>query len=109
MAPIVKVVIEEENIKKFERLQYSSSEDQIIYEKLLVAIDKLKANPFHGRNIRKKLIPNKYKKFKNLWRDKLSDDWRLLYSVVNTRDNIIAVVIVDWMPHKEYNKIFGYG
>jgi hypothetical protein len=33
----------------------------------------------------------------------------LLYSIVNTGDNIIAVIIVDWMPHKEYNRIFGYG
>lgn len=108
MAPIIEVVIEEENIKKFVKLQNSSSEDKLIYGKLCDAIDKLKANPYRGRNIHKKLIPAKYKTYKNLWRDKLTDDWRLLYSVKNLGYNTIAVIIVDWMPHKEYNRIFGY-
>ncbi len=109
MAPIIQVVIEEENIKRLKKLKNSSSEDRLIYKKLFTAIDKLKANPYRGRNIQKKLIPGKYKGYKNLWRDKLADDWRLLYSIKNLGYDTIAVIIVDWMPHKEYDKIFGYG
>ncbi len=63
-----------------------------------------------GRNVRKDLIPKKLiDKYliNNLWIYDLPNGWRLIYSV--TRDEIeIITVILDWMNHKDYEKLFGY-
>jgi hypothetical protein len=49
------------------------------------------------------------KKYKidNLWKYDLPKAWRLLYSVA--RDEIIIIsIILEWLPHKEYEKRFKY-
>jgi hypothetical protein len=43
----------------------------------------------------------------NLWKYNLSRSWRLLYSVAGDGTNIIALII-EWLPHKEYERRFGY-
>ena len=40
----------------------------------------IKANPFYGDNIPKKLIPKSYK-VQNLWRVELTGYWRMLYTI----------------------------
>jgi len=63
-----------------------------------------------GRNVRKKLIPKsliqKYG-INNLWIYNLRKDWRLLYSVEGGEVEILAVVL-DWMNHKDYEKLFKF-
>jgi hypothetical protein len=55
-------------------------------------------------------IPEHYTKkyrLKNLWKLAMPDGWQLLYFVISDGDTAIAV-IVDWMPHKEYDRLFHY-
>jgi len=74
------------------------------------AFDDLAENAFFGIQIPKKLIPKTYlKKYKidNLWKYDLPKAWRLMYSVA--RDEIIIIsIILEWFPHKEYEKRFKY-
>lgn len=70
----------------------------------------MEENAFCGIQIPKRLIPKTYlRKYgvDNLWKYDLPEGWRLLYSV--RRDEIIVVsIILEWPPHKEYERRFGY-
>jgi Txe/YoeB family toxin of Txe-Axe toxin-antitoxin module len=106
-----RVVFADKKVKKsFEKLKDSKTEDQKLYTWLNGAFDAICENAFCGIQIPKKLIPKKYfKKYNidNLWKYNLPGAWRLLYSVA--RDEIIIIAIVlEWLPHKEYEKRFGY-
>ena len=70
----------------------------------------LKANPFYGNNIPKKLIPQEYilkYNAKNLWRVELTNYWRMLYTIKGDQIEIVCFVL-DIIDHKKYNKKFGY-
>ncbi len=72
--------------------------------------DFVKANPFYGNNIPKKLIPKEYiikYKVKNLWRVELIHYWRMLYTIKGDQIEIICFIL-DIIDHDEYNKKFGY-
>jgi Txe/YoeB family toxin of Txe-Axe toxin-antitoxin module len=106
-----RVVFADNKIKDaFEKLKDSKTESQKLYVQLNRAFDDISENAFCGIQIPKKLIPKKYlKKYNidNLWKYNLPGSWRLLYSVA--RDEIIVIAIVlEWLPHKEYEKRFGY-
>ena len=65
---------------------------------------------FCGRNVKKKLIPKEIvqkNKIDILWIYNLRKDWRLLYSVGRDEIEIIAVIL-DWMDHKDYEKLFKF-
>ncbi len=68
--------------------------------------DFIKANPFYGDNIPKKLIPKEYKA-QNLWRVELVNFWRMLYTIKGDQIEIICFVL-DILDHDRYNKKFGY-
>ena len=106
-----KVVFADNKLKEaFEELRDSKTEDQKLYTWLDRAFDNICEKAFCGIQIPKKLIPKKYLKLygiDNLWKYNLPYAWRLLYSVA--RDEIIVIAIVlEWLPHKEYEKRFGY-
>ena len=70
----------------------------------------IKANPFYGDNIPKRLIPQEYRiKYSaaNLWRVELIHFWRMLYTIKGDQVEIICFVL-DIIDHNEYNKKFGY-
>ena len=69
-------------------------------------IELVKQNPFYGDNIRKNLIPKKYK-VQNLWRVELTKFWRMLYTVRGDEVEVICFVL-EIVGHKEYDKIMGY-
>jgi hypothetical protein len=97
-------------IERLKKLQCSTYEDKWIYHNLDAAFDKLKLNPYFGDRIQKKRIPKLYiNKFgiDNLLIVPLPGAWRLLYSVERSGDDII-VIIVDFMSHTDYDRIFGY-
>jgi hypothetical protein len=108
----VSVSVADESTKKnLKRLEGSTSENRILLENLNRAFDRLQIDPYCGIHIPKKLIPIAYfKKFqlKNLWKYDLPGGWRLLYFIVND-DNETIVVVIDWMTHKEYERLFNYG
>lgn len=70
----------------------------------------LKQDPFYGIQIKKSLIPQKYKaeySTTNLWKVDLSDFWRLLYTITSTEYEII-IFVLEIIDHKTYDNIFGY-
>ena len=106
-----KVVFADERLKKaFESLCDSKTEDQKLHKWLNRAFDDIARDAFSGIQIPKRLIPKKYietYEIDNLWKYNLPNAWRLLYSVA--RDEVIIVsVILEWLPHKEYERRFKY-
>lgn len=106
-----RVVFADRKLKRsYEELEDSKTEDRELYKWLTRAFDDLAENAFCGIQIPKKLIPKEYiKKYgiDNLWKYDLPRAWRLLYSVADDEVKVIAIVL-EWMPHKEYERKFGY-
>jgi len=106
-----RVVFADEKIRKaFEKLQDSRTEDKRLFKWLNRAFDDIAENAFCGTQIPKKLIPKVYLKkygIDNAWKYDLPNAWRLIYSVA--RDEIIVIsIILEWMPHPEYERRFKY-
>lgn len=91
----------------FERLE---KEDRRLYGSLNRAIDNLKENPLCGIHIPKRLIPRIYiQKYgiNNLWKYNLPGAWRLMYSLAGSEVDIVAILL-EWLPHKAYERRFKY-
>ncbi len=69
----------------------------------------LQENPQYGNPLTRRLIPEDLLNLgiQNLYRVKLSNYWRLLYTIEGDRI-IIFVFIIRILNHKDYNKLFGY-
>lgn len=96
----------EEKLKQ--KYQQSAKED--IFKWLENAINDLEQNAFCGIQIPKKIIPKKYLRqyeLDNLWKYNLPQGHRLLYTVANNEQTVITILI-DWLTHKEYERIFKY-
>ena len=75
------------------------------------AFHNIEENAFCGRNVKKKLIPRKLiEKYKinNLWIYNLPSGWRLLYSITSGGEIDIIAAVLDWMDHKDYERLFGF-
>jgi Txe/YoeB family toxin of Txe-Axe toxin-antitoxin module len=78
---------------------------------LVKAIKNIQKNAFCGRNVKKNLIPKKFVskyKLKNLWIYNLPSSWRLLYSITPGEDVKIIAAVLDWMSHKDYDRLFRF-
>ena len=94
----------------FKKLKEGKFEDKQLYNFIERAIDDLKKNPMCGVKIPRKLWPKGYIKIyqiKNLWKYDLPDGWRLIYSIFEDKLMIINLIL-EWFPHKKYEKRFGY-
>ncbi|MCX6665137.1 MAG: hypothetical protein NT038_03615 [Euryarchaeota archaeon] len=72
--------------------------------------DDIKEKYTCGIFIPKRLIPVEYVKkygIDNLWKYDLPSGWRLLYSV-KADDVVILTIILEWLPHKKYERRFHY-
>jgi hypothetical protein len=85
----------------------SMSEDDPIKKGLRKAIADISQNIFSGRQVKKNLIPKKYSELSNIWIYNLPSAWRLIYSITPSEVEIIGVVL-DWMDHKDYEKLFNF-
>ena len=93
--------------KTFEELEKS---DPRLFKEINKAIQNICQNSSCGRNVKKKLIPKELIQrysIDNLWIYNLRKDWRLLYSVGRYEIELIAVIL-DWMDHKDYEKLFKF-
>ena len=74
-------------------------------------LSRLSENAESGQKIPKKLWPGYYVKrygINNLWRLRLDDSWRLIYTI--GKDEIeLFCIILEAMDHKKYDRRFGYG
>lgn len=94
----------------FEKLKTSKFEDKQLYIFIQRAIDDLKKNPMCGIKIPRKLWPKNYIKtyqITNLWKYDLPNAWRLIYTIMEDKVKILNVIL-EWFPHKEYERKFGY-
>ena len=85
--------------------------DKDLYNQIDKATDEISKNIFCGRNVKKKLIPKKVTQkygFNNLWIYNLRSGWRLLYSVTSPDKVQILAIVLDWMNHKDYEKLFKF-
>ena len=103
------VKFRDENLKKaFEILEGT---DDDLYAQIDKATDEIKKNVFCGRNVKKKLIPKEFSRkygIDNLWIYNLPSAWRLLYSVSSPDKVQILAIVLDWMNHKEYERLFKF-
>jgi len=106
MKPERVVFIDNSLEKSFNELDELDS----IKKALVRAIETLKEDAFSGRNVKKNIIPKSLiKKYKlnNLWIYNLPDGWRMLYVLTSEEIQIIAVIL-DWMDHKDYERLFKF-
>lgn len=97
--------------EKFLALKNSTSEDKKLYNNMLKTFDKLKYNPYRGDNFKKDRIPKIYKQLyglNNLFKLNIDRYWRLLYFVKSLDRNTTLIILIDFMPHPEYDRLFGY-
>ena len=85
--------------------------DRELYNQIDKATDEISKNVFCGRNVKKKLIPREFsRKYRidNLWIYNLRSGWRLLYSVSSPDKIQILAIVLDWMNHKDYERLFNF-
>jgi len=83
----------------------------VLFKQISIAIEDIRDNAFCATQLPKRLIPDKWKEFSNLWKYDLPAAWRLFYSIAPPEtpgDITIIAVILDWMSHKEYERLFKY-
>ena len=96
--------------KELENVFYELDDKDPVKKALTRAIENMKQDPLVGRNVKKKLIPDKLiKKYgiDNLRIYNLPSAWRMLYTITAGEIEIISVVL-DWMNHKDYERLFKF-
>jgi len=107
MKPDRVIFIDEELEKSFLKL----SDKDPIKKGIIRAILFIKDDFTCGRNVKKELIPKKLiEKYKlnNLWIYDLPNGWRLMYSLTSGGDIEIIAAVLDWMNHKDYERLFKF-
>lgn len=86
--------------------------DTDLFKFLMRAVDDIKQNPLIGtqipvKDVKKEFI-NKWKLYetRNIYKYNLPGAWRLLYTITKEKEVRILAVLLDWLPHKEYEKIY---
>lgn len=101
------VFADEKTKKEYEKL--GKTPEQKLKKFVDRALDDLKRDPTCGTHIPKRIVPREYRArgAKNLWKYNLPGAWRLLYTIKGNSVMIMAIVL-DWMSHKDYERLFGY-
>ncbi len=98
---------DERLLKEFNGLKFSNL---ALYIYLDRAFDELKINPRCGIHLPRRIIPKSYKQqydSENIWKYNLPDGWRLIY-YLNTENNQLRVMVLEWLKHSEYERRFNY-
>jgi hypothetical protein len=104
------LTIEVRGYKEFNEVYSELEECDYLKHRIDDAIDLLKQDANRGEMIERKLWPNKYKvhEITNLFRYEITKrNYRLIYTIMST-PNAKILVLLDFVDHKKYNKIFGY-
>ncbi|MBU2053099.1 MAG: hypothetical protein KJ721_02555 [Nanoarchaeota archaeon] len=99
----------DENLK--EAFEILKETDKDLYNQIDKATDEIRKNVFCGRNVKKKLIPREFSRkygIDNLWIYNLRSGWRLLYSVSSPDKVQILAIVLNWMNHKDYERLFKF-
>jgi hypothetical protein len=95
--------------KELEKAFNSLSNKDPIKKALIRAIKNIKEDCQSGEYIPKSKIPESYlKKYQidNVRVYDLPSAWRLMYTLTRTADIEIISVLLDWMNHKDYERLF---
>lgn len=84
-----------------------NSENQQLLNSIKRTVELIKENPMYGSPISKKLIAKTKLPVNNLFVCKLTGYWRMLYTIVGDRVEIICYVL-EICDHKKYDRLFGY-
>ena len=107
MIPLKVVFIDEGLKKAFDNL----SDKDPLKKSLIKAIKNIKEDYQSGEYIPKNKIPktylNKYK-IDNIRVYDLPFAWRLMYTVTGSSEIGIISVVLDWMNHKDYERLFKF-
>jgi Txe/YoeB family toxin of Txe-Axe toxin-antitoxin module len=96
--------------KAFAELNNGKVDDKKLYSWLIRAFEDIEQDAFCGTQIPKKQIPKEYIKkcgVHNCWKYDLPSAWRLIYSVEN-QEIVVVSIVLEWLPHHEYEKRFNY-
>jgi Txe/YoeB family toxin of Txe-Axe toxin-antitoxin module len=91
-------------------LQSGRFEERELASWIQKAMDALKKDPFIGATITRRLWPKVYiARFAitNLRKYDLPNGWRLVYTLRGNEIEIISVIL-EWFPHKQYERRFKY-
>jgi len=101
--------------RDFEKLKARAGRGSAEAKKLLAlingAVKELSSNREAGRKIRRSLWPREYSQkygITNLWKYNLDSYWRLIYTITGTEVEMFLICL-DFMPHPQYERKFGYG
>jgi mRNA-degrading endonuclease RelE of RelBE toxin-antitoxin system len=90
---------------------YNSLQPTSLHKKQIdESMDFMKADKTIGEKIEKKLWPKHYLRqhsISNLFRYRIPDGYRILYTITTTNYEKIYLIL-DCLPHNEYDKLFGY-
>lgn len=92
------------------RAEKGQGEAKYLLKLIEKGIAKLGENREAGQKIQRKLWPKTYVQeygINNLWRLRLDDYWRMMYTLIGEQVRIVAVIL-EVLDHKEYDKRFGY-
>lgn len=95
----------------FKELKKGKFEEKKLASFIQRAIDDLKENPLVGIKVPSKLWPKEYVRrfsINNLRKYDLPNGWRLIYTLVGNEVEIVSIIL-EWFPHKEYERRFKYG
>jgi len=115
----VQINFKEEAFEEYSKLKKfvkgkKKTKKQPSYFQLLKSIERtlglIEENPFHGDLIPRKFInKNILKEYgtDKIYREELIGYWRLLYTLSGDDIRVLAIIL-DFMNHDKYNKLFGY-
>lgn len=95
---------------ELEKAFSSLSDEDPIKKALIRAIQNIREDYQAGEYIPKKDIPESYLNkygINNVRVYDLPSAWRLMYTVTGASEIGIIYIILDWMNHKDYEKLFG--
>lgn len=104
----VSLIYADEKIKK--DLEKLKEKDNDFYRHIENAFENIKDDPACGIKIPQRLIPKDWiKKYQinNLYKYNLPNTWRLFYSLIADKIEIIAIIL-ECLNHKEYERLFHY-
>jgi hypothetical protein len=96
--------------KEFEKFYRSLNLKSELKRYIDEAMDSLKEKHTIGDKIEKQLWPKEYiKKYgiNNLNRYSIGSNWRMIYTIISDGKDITCAIL-EVLPHKEYDKRFGY-
>ena len=90
-------------------IEFNKMSDKDPTKKAVIkAIQNIREDYRSGKYIPKNKIPKSYLEkygINNLRVYDLPSAWRLLYSIINDEIEIISIIL-DWMSHKDYERLF---